>query len=338
MFNIFRLDQNAITPLYQQIKDSVIDAIHVGKVKMDDRLPSIHGMCREFGLSPGTVAKAYDELRKQGIIASRQGKGFCIASVNTDNKLNIFLLFDRLNSYKEILFSSFVENLGNQAKVDIYFHHYDIKRFEHLILENLGNYHFYAVMPHFNEDVTEIIRKIPEDKLLVLDKPVENLEGNYISVCQDFHHDILNALVPKTDIFRKYKSFNFVEAVGNPFQFIPDGCLSGFAEFCDRYSIPNKFIERLEPEFINKNEAYLVFAEHDLIQLIKVAEQNGYKLGKDLGIITYDDTPVKEVLAGGITTVSTDFYEMGRFAADCILNKKKEKKFNPFKLILRNSL
>jgi hypothetical protein len=236
------------------------------------------------------------------------------------------------------LFSSFVENLGNLAKVDIYFHHYDIRRFEHLIQENLGNYHFYAVMPHFNEDVTDIIKKIPEDKLLVLDKPVDKLEGNYISVTQDFHHDIYNALVSNSEIFRKYKSFNFVKAVGNPFQFIPDGCMSGFSDFCKHYSIPHKFIESLDPEIIKKNETYLVFAEHDLIQLIKTSEQKGYKLGTDLGIITYDDTPVKEVLAGGITTVSTDFYEMGRFAADCILNKKKEKKFNPFRLILRNSL
>jgi len=338
MIQLFKLDANSITPLYQQIKACILVAIQSNKVKIDDRLPSIHKMCKEFNLSPGTVAKAYEELRQSGIIASKQGKGFSIASINSKSTLNVFLLFDRLNSYKELLYNSLTENLGSSVIVDVYFHHYDLKRFEHLISENLGNYNYYVIMPHFNKDVSEIVKKIPTEKLVIIDKTLDKLEGEYISVCQNFHDDILNSLTSGLELFKKYKTVNFIASGNNKFQFVPDGCLSGFKEFCTQNSIKYKIINSLTPKIINENEAYLVFAESDLILLLKEAKIRNLKLGDNLGIITYDDTPVKEVLANGITTISTDFYQMGKFAAECILNNKKEKVYNPFYLIRRNSL
>jgi hypothetical protein len=47
---------------------------------------------------------------------------------------------------------------------------------------------------------------------------------------------------------------------------------------------------------------------------------------------------MKEVLAEGISVVSTDFEAMGKTAAGLILSEKKEKLYNPFRLILRRSL
>jgi DNA-binding LacI/PurR family transcriptional regulator len=62
------------------------------------------------------------------------------------------------------------------------------------------------------------------------------------------------------------------------------------------------------------------------------------KPGRDFGLISYDETPLKEVLAGGITVISTDFEKMGRLAADCILNERHEVVANECRLILRSSL
>ena len=72
--------------------------------------------------------------------------------------------------------------------------------------------------------------------------------------------------------------------------------------------------------------------------LIKLAKKKGYELGKEIGLISYNDTAVKEILEGGITVISTDFEMMGKTAASVILDRNTVYKRNPTKVIIRNSL
>jgi DNA-binding LacI/PurR family transcriptional regulator len=57
-----------------------------------------------------------------------------------------------------------------------------------------------------------------------------------------------------------------------------------------------------------------------------------------VGIISYNETPYKQFLLNGITTVSTDFEQMGQLAANLIIEGKKEHRALPFRLLLRSSL
>jgi DNA-binding LacI/PurR family transcriptional regulator len=57
-----------------------------------------------------------------------------------------------------------------------------------------------------------------------------------------------------------------------------------------------------------------------------------------VGIISYNETPLKEILLDGITVISTDHECMGRTAARLILDKKGASVKNPFVLIRRKSL
>ena len=58
----------------------------------------------------------------------------------------------------------------------------------------------------------------------------------------------------------------------------------------------------------------------------------------DVGVISYNETPLKKIILNGITTISTDFKFMGRYAAELILNKKHDHVAVPFHLTLRKSL
>jgi DNA-binding LacI/PurR family transcriptional regulator len=71
---------------------------------------------------------------------------------------------------------------------------------------------------------------------------------------------------------------------------------------------------------------------------VKIAKYYKYKLGKKFGIVSFNDTMLKEVVAGGITTISTNFVEMGISLADMVLEKKTVQIRNPSRLIVRNSL
>ena len=89
---------------------------------------------------------------------------------------------------------------------------------------------------------------------------------------------------------------------------------------------------------IIKGETYLVLDDNSLVNLVQQANGKNYQLGKDIGIISYNDTPLKSIVANGITTISTDFAMMGKTLADLIINKQKEHIENPCSLIRRSSL
>jgi DNA-binding LacI/PurR family transcriptional regulator len=60
-------------------------------------------------------------------------------------------------------------------------------------------------------------------------------------------------------------------------------------------------------------------------------------LGADMGIISYNETPLKGIIASGITTISTDFAQMGKSMVEMVLSGKHEKKVNPFIMYERRS-
>lgn len=74
------------------------------------------------------------------------------------------------------------------------------------------------------------------------------------------------------------------------------------------------------------------------LDIIKLCREKNWKLGKDIGLISYNDTAVKEVLEEGITVISTDFRKMGEEAANAILNEKPVTLRDPAKVIIRKSL
>ena len=337
MKEFIKIDSASRVAKYQQIVDYIATAIEKGQLNRGDQIPSINRLCKNTELARGTITKAYDELRAMGIIASKHGKGYYVANTDIKSKLNIFLLFDELNAYKEILYNAFKQALGEKATISIFFHHYNVNLFESLINDNLGDYNYYVIMPHFNEDVSSLVKKIPADKLLIIDKDIPNLEGDYAAIYQDFETDIVNALESVSSVLYRYTRLNLVLSKKS-FQFVPTGIVEGFQKFCRQNTVPHQLLDNLMDNQINPGEAYIVFQDADLIKLIKYCETNNMQIGQDLGIISYDDTPMKEVLAQGITVISTDFDYMGRHAATLIQQARKEKIANPTSLILRKSL
>jgi DNA-binding LacI/PurR family transcriptional regulator len=89
---------------------------------------------------------------------------------------------------------------------------------------------------------------------------------------------------------------------------------------------------------VKKGQAYVVIEETDLVNLVKICRNNKLRIGKDVGIVSYNETLLKEILLDGITVISTDHEQMGITAAQIIMDKTQQKVKNPFRLILRNSL
>lgn len=336
---LFEIDLESKTPKYIQIINSIADAIKRGKLKKGDKIFSINELSNEFLLSRDTVQKAYDILEKDGIISPVKGKGFYINRTDIVTPYRILLLFNKISNYKKQIYNSFVETMGSNAAVDLKIHHSNIKLFESLLAENLNDYDYYVIMPHFYENVAEayaLIESIPAEKLLILDKDLSYVNKNYAAVYQDFKKDIVEALESGLDALKKYNKLHLVHPKIVPY---PAEIITGFRIFCMQNNFPYHITHEFKTgDEINSGEAYIVIEETDLVNLIKTCRTKKLKVGKDIGIISYNETPLKEILLDGISVISTDHAKMGETAAKLILENRKEKIKNPFTLILRKSL
>ena len=324
-------------PKYQQIIDAVVSAIESGVMERGHQLPSISELADGQQIARVTVAKAYEELRQRGVILSQHGKGFYVASTAVRTALNVFVLFDTLNAYKETLYYAFKQSLPDDARISLFFHHYNRELFDSLIENSIGNYNYYVVMPHFDDDVSETVSRIPADKLVIVDQAVTTLTGDYAAVYQPFEQDVYNALSAGIDRIKTYRQLTLVLSK-DQFQYVPKGIIAGFKRFGQENGIPCPVKETYHDNLIKPGEAYLLFADRNLIQFIKHVDRQGWLPGQDVGLISYDDTPMKEILKGGITVISTDFAEMGRTVGRLITERSRAKLANPGGLIMRNSL
>jgi len=68
------------SPLYQQIKSLILQALEAGEWAPGQAIPSEQDLAVRFGVSQGTVRKAIDELSAENILLRRQGKGTFVAS------------------------------------------------------------------------------------------------------------------------------------------------------------------------------------------------------------------------------------------------------------------
>ena len=76
---LFKIDPNSPKPVYQQIVDQVKYAVAAGRLRQGDRLASIRDVAIQTRVNRNTVARAYTELEREGVIRTRAGQGSFIS-------------------------------------------------------------------------------------------------------------------------------------------------------------------------------------------------------------------------------------------------------------------
>ncbi|MDR2039321.1 MAG: GntR family transcriptional regulator [Bacteroidales bacterium] len=319
-----------------QLEEYLIDIIQKRECTLGSRLPSVSEANKMFSVSRDTVLATYRSLQDKGIISSQPGKGYYITSYKTNNKLKIFIFFDAMNQYKETLYRSLLSGLGKNYETDIAFHYYNEQLFRSLIETYEKDYGFFVLMPHFNKDVTDCIKMIPPHKLLLLDAFPNSLGKEYAAVYQDFNDDVYKGLHSLLKSLKKYTSLTVI--YNDRFQFMPDSLIDGIRRFAYDFKIPLQISQNFIFSDLSKGTCYMAISDRDLAEVIKSADHKKLKIGKDIGLLSFDDTPLKEVLAGGITTISTDFALMGVQAAKLIKQRRIQQIPNPSYVAYRKSL
>lgn len=338
-----RLDNNSQIPVYKQIMENIEKSIKSGKSAAGDMLPSMNELAAELEVSKETVKKAYFLLRDKGIISSTQGKGYYIAEQSKSRKLRILMLFDKLSNTKQVLFNSFASTINGKADITIYLHNQQISLLEYYIDENLGDFDYYVITPHFPLDtqtqkrVMKVLRRIPNRKLILLDHNIDTLAGNFGAVYQDFENDATVGLSMGMDKFSKISKLNVIietSSLYHPY------VVKAIDKFCTMNHIECQLYNQVTPEVVRPGEVYLIIngqLDMELIHLVRAAKTLGLKPGKDFSIISYNESPINEIILDGLTTISADFCQMGRLAAEMILEGTLKKIKCDFKMTRRST-
>jgi DNA-binding transcriptional regulator YhcF (GntR family) len=331
MFNFsLNINPQSNTLKYLQLVDAIANAIKEGTLAEGDMLPSVNDLVKNASLSRDTIFKAYSELKNRGLVESVPNKGYFIS-----RKLNRVLLFlDTFKAYKEVLYDGFRSNLPDTISVDLHFHHYNIDVLETIIDDSIGKYTHYIVMNFDHPKMESIINKIPQDKLLVIDWNIHaNENSSYI--CQDFGQVVYDILSENIEKIKTYKRFIYLYP--EKLTYHPKTSIDNFKRFCKDYSL-NFSVEYNQKNIdIQKGDLYLLVSDRTLAMLLDQATAKCFELGKDVGIISYNETPMKKYVKEGITVISTDFTQMGKKAAEFVMNPGPIKYVVPTQLINRKS-
>jgi len=85
-------------------------------------------------------------------------------------------------------------------------------------------------------------------------------------------------------------------------------------------------------------DVFLVPSDRTLVELVHQVQEYEYEIGIKFGIISFNESLFKQVVAGGITTISTDFIQMGQLLSEMVLQKKMVQIRNKSGIIVRKSL
>jgi DNA-binding transcriptional regulator YhcF (GntR family) len=332
------LDDHSATPKYQQLANSIISAVQKGKIKRDEILPSLNELSFELEISRDTAERGYKYLKDIGLLGSVPGKGCFIKSTEVQQQLKVFLLFNKLSPHKKLLYDAIAAALNQQAAIDLFIYDNDFSFFRKLLNSKREGYTHYVIIPHFlegGENAHEIINTIEKDKLILLDKLPPKVTGDFGAVYENFEKDIYDALQQALQPLSKYHTLKIIFP---RYSYFPQEILKGFTSFCDTYAFNSKIVHNILDEPILAGEVYINLMEDDLVRLIEKILLTNLVVGKDVGVISYNETPLKKIILKGITTISSDFKVMGEETARMIMNRRKGHIEVPFYLTLRPSL
>ncbi|MHA4811326.1 winged helix-turn-helix domain-containing protein [Flavitalea flava] len=317
---------------HDRLVQGIINAIDEKIITRDDMLPSVNTMIKELHFSRETIVKGFRELISRGIIESKNRLGYFVANGNTDQSLKVALLMYNLDTFEEQFYRNFRQELGKDVHLNIYFHHGNIEIFETILLQIKGKYGMYVVAPIPHPKTSALLDMIPRSKFLMFDR-YEPLEGEFNHITQEFEQATYKALQELAPDISRFGEIIFYHS---PDSLDPKEIVPAFKKFLKNFKIKGRILTEYKAGTVEKGKVYITLDNFALWQIMKDGKEKGLCPGKDLGILSFNDEPAKEII--GITTLSTNFSLMGKRAGQAVMNREKVKETIPTLLLRRNTL
>lgn len=327
--------------IYKQIVEQVERGVRDGSLTPGEQLPSMNVLADKYDISRETVKKAYGILVEKDIIEPRHGKGFYVRDLASGAKTEVLVIFDNFSVYKQITYTAFAQTLGPEADITILNHNQNPDFLEYFLDSHLDNFDYYVIAPHFPTDektqkrVVKLLERVPVRKLILIDHLQPGLRGQFGAAYQDFENDIYDGLKGNFD----NSSVRRLRVITLPMSLYGNKICKGVERFASEKKINVEFLNAA-PDLIEPGDAFLILnsqLDSGLVDLARKIQESGLEIGKGVFIISYNEFPMNELILGGLTTVSTDFPEIGRIAAEMIASHEMRKVHNRFKMIRRRT-
>ncbi|MEX6688823.1 GntR family transcriptional regulator [Danxiaibacter flavus] len=319
---------------HDQLVQGIINAIDEKIITTGSRLPTINEAINELRFARETVVKGYKDLIRRGIVESKGRKGYFVANGNTGQIAKVALLMYLMDSFQEQFYRTFRDELGNKVHIDIFFHHGNIEIFETILNMIKGKYSMYVISPIPHPRTKELLNEIPRARFIMFDR-FEPIGGEFSYVCQEFEKASFDAFSALADNIKKFDEMIFFHTKDS---LDPVEIIKSYKKFAKKYGINATIKPHYVPGTITKGKVYFSLNNAELWEILNDCKAAKLSPGKDIGILSHNDEPVKKLVADGITTFSTDFGLMGKRAAQAIIKKESVQEIIPSVLIKRKSL
>jgi GntR family transcriptional regulator len=85
------VDESDRRPIYQQVVDEIKSLLARGELREGDSLPPVRQVAADLGVNLNTIATAYRELQREGLINIRHGAGAVVAPRTSGDKSEVEL-------------------------------------------------------------------------------------------------------------------------------------------------------------------------------------------------------------------------------------------------------
>ena len=317
-----------------QIAAALELAIYKGTLTPGNKLPTVSEGVKLFGVARKTVVHAYHHLMEKGVVESIPRRGYFVLHNRSKAKVRVLILIHSFSPQLQLVYEEFSKNMGQDCEIDLYFHHYNIQLVEMVINRNLGKFDYYLISSFKHPRISKVISRIPKRKVLIISRN-DNIGSDYSGITQDFNMGTFTALQSAHHLLKKYSEL--ILCYPSP-KGHSETLKNGFEFFCTEHGLSHDVVDSLSREEIQKGKAYLVIEDEDLVKVIKCCTDRNWLLGKDLGLLAYNETPLKEVIRDGISVISCDFKEMADEMALFIKKNRPVQLTIPIRFIQRNSL
>jgi DNA-binding transcriptional regulator YhcF (GntR family) len=329
---IVELEQVSSYSKHDRLVQGIINAINEKILVQDDPLPSVNTMIRELHFSRETIMKGYRELVGRGIIASKNRLGYYVSNGSTEQLLKVALIMYNLDSFEEQFYRNFRNTLGKGVDLQIFFHHGNIEIFETILQRVRGQFGMYVVAPIPHPRSKELLDSIPRNKFLMFDR-YEPLDGPFNHITQEFEQSSYKVFSELAEDIKRFGEIIFFHSSDS---LDPKEIVSAFKKFRKNFKVKATVIREFVPGSIEKGKVYFTLDNFAMWEILKECKAKKLKPGKDVGILSHNDEPAKEIV--GITTYSADFAQMGKLAAAAVLNRENIQLTLPTVLVRRNTL
>jgi len=319
---------------HEQLVLGIIDAIDSGHLSVNDQLPSINTMVDEVGFARKTIVKAYEDLKGRGLVESKKTKGYFVVSNKTKVFLKIALIMYSFQRFQQEYYNALRNEFGDKVQIDVFFHHNNEEVFETVFMNIRAKYGMYVVAPIESESIKNLLKSLNPEKLIIVDRFL-NIGNEYTYITQEFENSTYNNLIKLLPKIKKYREL--ILFFRNDLDY-PKGILTSYHKFLRDYDVKGKVIESYKSSAVKKDVLYLFISDADLWPLLKDCRNSDLRVGRDVGVLSFNDHVVKEIVFGGITTISANFSEMATLTANNLKRLKYTKSVVPTNLIDRESL